>query len=91
MNDSHEVRIILVHLLRDVFANREIEGSFKRRSVNQPGMQNDAGADFGERNAEHQGDEVFVHGDSPWRLSSAILLSPSLQSANPRECELPHA
>ena len=66
-------------------------GAFKRRSVNQPGMQNDAGADSGERNAEHQGDEVFVHGEPPWRLSSAILLSPSLQSANPRECELPHA
>jgi hypothetical protein len=46
-------------------------------------MQNDAGADFGERNAEHQGDEVFVHGGFPWRWSLALLLSPFLQSANP--------
>ena len=30
-------------------------------------------------------------GGFPWRWSSAILLSPFLQSANPGECELPHA
>jgi hypothetical protein len=42
----------------------------KRNSVDQSGMQNDAGADFGERNAEHQGDEVFVHGESPFAIST---------------------
>jgi hypothetical protein len=48
-------------------------GAFKRRLVHQPGMQDDAGANSGERNAEHQGDEVFVHGESP----SAIVLGAS--------------
>jgi hypothetical protein len=49
-------------------------------------MQNDAGADFGERNAEHQGDEVFVHGSFPWQFSLAIVLGNSpaaISTTNP--------
>jgi hypothetical protein len=40
-------------------------------------MQDDAGANSGERNAEHQGDEIFVHGGFPWRWSSAAVLDNS--------------
>jgi hypothetical protein len=40
-------------------------------------VQDDAGANSGERNAEHQGDEVFVHGGFPWQFPLAIVLGNS--------------
>jgi hypothetical protein len=40
-------------------------------------MQNNAGANFGERNAKHQGDEVLVHGGFPWQFPLAIVLGNS--------------
>jgi hypothetical protein len=46
-------------------------------------MQNDAGADSGERNAEHQGDEVFVHGGFPLAIvlgNSPVAVSTISQS-----------
>jgi hypothetical protein len=62
-----------IHVLR-CLSQKDVDGrdkpghDEKGDSVDQPGMQNDAGADLGERNAEHQGDEVFVHGESPFAV-----------------------